>query len=60
MGYSRKKPNEKTPGNSKQNKASPLQILQKTPLENKRKNQDPCWKLHIIFSGSPQEKPLLF
>ena len=41
-----------TPGNSRQNKASPLEIPQNfvTSLENyETKNQDP-WKFHMIFS----------
>ena len=48
------------PGNSRQNKAPPLQILQNcvTSLGNsKARNQDP-WKFHIIFSWSPLEIPL--
>ena len=48
-----------TPGNSRQNKAPALEIVQNcvTSLENfKTKNQDP-WKFHIIFSWSPLEIP---
>ena len=45
------------PGNSRQIKAPPLEIVQicVTSLGNsKTKNQDP-WKFHIIFSWSPLE-----
>ena len=50
------------PGNSGQNKASLLEILQNcvTLLENsENKNQEP-WKFHMIFSWSPLEIPLRF
>ena len=48
-----------TPGNSRQIKAPPLEIVQicVTSLGNsKTKNQDP-WKFHIIFSWSPLDIP---
>ena len=51
-----------TLGNFRENKASPLEILQNcvTPLgSSKAKNQDP-WKFHIVFSLSLLEIPLLF
>ena len=49
-------------GNSRQNKAKPLDIPQNCVrfLENsKAKDKDP-WKFHIIFSWSPLEVPLCF
>ena len=55
-----------TPGNSRQNKAPPLEIPQNSVRSfgnSKGKNQDP-WKLHIIFSWSPPPpsppSPLVF
>ena len=50
------------PGNSKQNKASSLEIPQNCVISlgiSKAKNQDP-WKFHIIFSWPPLEIPLCF
>ena len=60
LGYSRKNPNRGvedifnfsffyfTPGNSRQNKAQPVDILQNY-VRSTAKNKDP-WKFHIIFS----------
>ena len=51
-----------TPGNSRQNKAQPLDISQNCvrSLGNSRaKSKDP-WKFHIIYSWSPLEIPLYF
>ena len=51
-----------TPGNSRQNKAQPLDIPQncvRSLGNSKAKNKDP-WKFHIIFSWSPLEIPLHF
>ena len=51
-----------TPGNSRQNKAQPLDIPQNCVRSfgnSKTKNKDP-WKFHIIFSWLPLEIPLCF
>ena len=51
-----------TPGNSRQNKAQPLDIPQncvRSLGNSKAKNKDP-WKFHIIFSWLPLEIPLRF
>ena len=51
-----------TPGNSKQNKAQPLDIPQdcvRSLGNSKAKNKD-CWKFHIIFSWLRLEIPLRF
>ena len=50
------------PGNSRQNKAQPLDIPQncvRSLGNSKTKNKDP-WKFHIIFSWSHLEIPLCF
>ena len=51
-----------TSGNSRQNKARPLNIPQncvRSLGNSKAKNKDP-WKFHIIFSCSPLEIALCF
>ena len=51
-----------TNGNSRQNKAPPLDIPQNCVRllgNSKAKNKEP-WKFHIIFSWSPLEIPLHF
>ena len=75
IGYSRKNPNIYffenpldffifyfTPGNSRQNKAQPLDIPQnyvRSLGNSKAKNKDP-WNFHIIFSWLPLEISLRF
>ena len=51
-----------TPGNSRQNKAQPLDIARicvRSFGNSKAKNKDP-WKFHIIFSWWSLEIPLRF
>ena len=48
-----------TPGNSKQNKAQPLDIPQNCVGNSKAKNKD-SWKFHFMFSWLRLEIPLGF
>ena len=50
-----------TPGNSRKNKAPPLEIPQifVRPLGNSKAKNQESWKFYIIFSCSPLEIPYL-